>query len=210
MQPSNGDASLSRAAQISRHEIRALIAALRDVGLWSPQLDGPFPDSAAVENLIEPVLADPARLAAVRDTGRSVGRDPELDRMAMLAALALGTPFGAVTMIFDDCQTLAGGYLGGAPISDCTPLEQSLCKFAVASGEPFFVEDARLNPLTVDNPLVRDGQVAAYAGVPLLDDGNQAVGALACWDTKPRFWTSGHVQVLTELGGVVRKKIFND
>lgn len=158
--------------------------------------------------MIEPVLADPQRLAAVQAIAPVDKPRPDLDRMAMLAALALGTPFGAVTLIADDRQMFAGSYLRGDPMPGCLPLEQSLCKFAVASGEPFFIEDALHHPLSADNPLVQAGRLGSYAGVPLVDHDRQAVGALACWDTKPRFWTSGHAQILRELGSVAQVKMF--
>jgi GAF domain-containing protein len=176
--------------------------------VWSTELNGPFPDAATVGAMIQPVLDDPERLAAVQATGLGEVPNPDIDRMAMLAALALGTPYAAVTLVTDTCQMLAGCYFSGGTIARSMPLAESLCKFAVAGAEPFFIEDARRNPLSADNPLVRAGAFTAYAGAPLVDGQRQVVGALACWDTKPRLWTTGHLQVLGDLAAVVGARIF--
>ena len=49
----------------------------------------------------------------------------------------------------------------------CAPLEMSICKFTVASGEPLVVDDTRAHPLLADHPVVRNGAVLAYAGIPV-------------------------------------------
>ncbi len=154
------------------------------------------------------VITDPGRLQAVHDTGLSDQGSPDLDAVARLAATALGVPYAAITLVDRDSQLMAGRH-PGAPAGDRRlPLEASLCKFAVATGKPFIVDDTRRDPLVAGTPLVRSGDVLAYAGIPLADHRHRIVGAMAAWDRHARQWSAGQVQILTDFSAVVAAKIF--
>ena len=198
MSPQESRGGFSDTREASRQASRRLVAALAESG---------FPPSA-LQSLIGPALSDPERLKAVHDTGLFDRPNPELDRSAATAAHALGTPFAAVSLIDQDHHLMAGRYLGRTTMDRSIPLESSLCKFPVATAQPFIVDDAQRNPLLADNPLVRSGRVMSYAGIPIMDRNRNAVGALASWDDKPRRWTTGQIQVLTNLSAVVAAKIF--
>jgi GAF domain-containing protein len=87
-------------------------------------------------------------------------------------------------------------------------LEQSICKYAVASGEPLIVDDTSVHPLLADSPVVHDGSVRSYAGIPLTDRHGQVVGTLCAWDGQPRHWTGSQIQILEDLSTVIQAKIF--
>jgi GAF domain-containing protein len=50
--------------------------------------------------------------------------------------------------------------------------------------------------------------LAAYAGVPLSDAAGHTIGTLCVWDSEPRQWSTGHVQILEDLATLVRDRIF--
>jgi GAF domain-containing protein len=86
----------------------------------------------------------------------------------------------------------------------------SICKFTVASREPLIVDDTRAHPLLSDHPAVRDGGVLAYAGIPLIDSNGFVAATLCTWDTRPRHWSSGQVQILNDLAIVARQRLLAD
>lgn len=156
-------------------------------------------------------ITDPDRLRAVHATGL-LDSPPEAvyDRITRAAADALDAPFALISVIDIDRLYLKSeiGVVGG-PVDDKeAPLERSLCQFAVASGTPLILEDARLDPTFKNHPVVSDGSVVAYLGIPLIDADLNAVGALCVYDTKPRLWGTGHVQVLSDLAKLAADRMF--
>ena len=80
-----------------------------------------------------------------------------------------------------------------------TPIAYSFCRHVVATGRPLVVKDARADPLVADNPAVDELDVLAYAGIPLVDDGGQPIGALCAIDDRPRDWRDDEVLLLHRL-----------
>ncbi len=164
-----------------------------------------------LDQVLRTVLTDPARLAALRDSGLLAGTPNEVfDRIARLVTEALGTPNAAVSVVDGDRQNLVGCAVIDEDLQRTGPLAESICKFAVAGGESLVVDDATTHPLLTNHPKVRDGTVRAYAGVLLVDAKNHAVATLCTWDDRPRRWTSGQIQILHDLAAMVRSKIFPD
>jgi signal transduction protein with GAF and PtsI domain len=150
-----------------------------------------------------PEISDPARLKAVRATGL-VDSAPEadFDRLARIAARLLAAPAAFVTVIDQDRQYLKSAVADDAVTKDAgtsTDLDRSFCKHAVASNEPFVVDDARMHPLVKDNKAVGDG-VIAYAGVPFESPDGQPLGALCVVDSKPREWSEEDIENLRAIG----------
>ncbi len=178
-----------------------LLAHLTDAGIDIPERsDGP-----------DPVVADPERLQALHATGLlDAPREDTYDRIADMAATALATPGAALTLVDRDRQFFVAmhGSPGDSPDSRETPLERSVCQYAVASREPLVIADARSDPVLKDNPAVTDGTVVSYLGIPLIDSHDHAVGTLCVWDTSPRDWTPGHVNILRDLAQLAAARIF--
>jgi GAF domain-containing protein len=116
----------------------------------------------------------------------------------------------AVSIVYPDRQVLAGSNTSDEVTPRVAPLEMSVCKFTVASREPLVVDDTRAHPLLADHPAVRDGGVLAYAGIPLIDSNGFAVGTLCTWDSHPRHWSSGQIQILNDLAVVARQRLLAD
>jgi hypothetical protein len=167
-------------------------------------------EQSAVDEIVEDAVADPERLEALERLGRfDDTRNPTLDRVAVLVAEALGTQMAAVSVVYPDRQVLAGCNASDEIMPRVAPLEMSICKFTVASREPLVVDDTRAHPLLADHPAVRDG-ILAYAGVPLIDSAGHVAGTLCTWDTRPRHWSSGQVQILNDLADVARQRLLAD
>ena len=77
---------------------------------------------------------------------------------------------------------------------------------AVAAQEPLIIADARKDPIYRDNPSVRDLQIIAYAGVPLMVSGH-ALGAFCVIDSEPHPWSYDEVRVLRDLAECVIHEI---
>ncbi|KAA0109200.1 GAF domain-containing protein [Mycolicibacterium sp. P1-5] len=164
-------------------------------------------EQSAVDAIVEDAISDPERLETLAGLGNhDDNRSAALDRVAALTAEALGTQFAAVSIVYPDRQVLAGCNASDEEMPRVRPIEMSICKFTVASREPLVVDDTRTHALLVDHPAVRDG-VLAYAGIPLIDSNGHVAGTLCTWDTRPRHWSSGQVQILNDLAAVARQRL---
>lgn len=179
-----------------------LLAHLSEAGIEIPeQTQGPTS-----------VVTDPDRLEALHATGLlDAPRKDVYDRIADMAATALATPGAAVTLVDRDRQFFVAmhGSPGDSPDSRETPIDRSVCQYAVASGKPLVIADARTDPVLKYNPAVTDGTVVSYLGIPLIDAGDHAIGTLCVWDTSPRSWTSGHVTTLRDLAQLATDRMFD-
>jgi len=207
------DPNVRTTVPIDLHVTRRLLATA--AGTEDPTfrtlIEGLSGQDKAIDSILDEVLADPARLAAVEATGLMDGSPkPILDQIVTLTAEAVGTTNAAVTVVTNEQQLLAGCTNASQGVDRVAPLEDSICKFAIASGQPLIVDDATVHPLLSDHPKVLDGTVRAYAGILLADNAGHAIGTLCTWDTNPRRWTSGQIQILNDLAQVVRTKVFGN
>ena len=203
----------ARTGPIDRRFTQRLLAtaAGSDDPTYRALIDGLSGEDESLNSILEGVLSDPARLAAVRKSGLLDDvSNPGLERIVALTAEALGTHNAAISVIDRDRQVLIGSNIEDGHVQRSAPLAESICKFAVASGEPLIVDDTTTHPLLADHPKVIDGTVRAYAGILLADGEGHAIGTLCTWDIRPRRWTSGQIQILNDLAQVVRAKVFHD
>jgi PAS domain-containing protein len=147
-------------------------------------------------------LSDPTRLAVLRATGlMDEPSAPTLDQLTELGALTLGLPVVAITLLDDRRQFFASHVGLAADDEHDTPLSHSLCQHVVHTGTPLVVEDAIRDPVLAENGAVRVLGVRAYAGLPLVVDG-QVLGSFCSLDTAPRSWTTHELSVLTRLAAL--------
>lgn len=136
-------------------------------------------------------LCDPERAAAVR---RLVPlyrpRSIVYDRLTSLAAQLLEAPLALLTLVEPDRQFLVASH--GIPdhlyAARQTPIQYSICQFAVATGRPLVVADTAGAPFLIDHPAVTEFGIGAYAGVPLVTGEGWPVGALCVMDLATREW----------------------
>ncbi|MGD9618304.1 MAG: GAF domain-containing protein [Mycolicibacterium sp.] len=181
--------------------VEELIAHLAEAGIV---IALPMADVSAVIN-------DPDRLRALHATGLlDTPPEPIYDRITRAAADALDAPHAAMSLVDVDRQFFksTAGMKVQSDADRQTPLARSVCQYTVANGTALVVEDARIDPMFKSHPAVLDGTVVAYLGIPLIDGAGNAVGTLCVYDTKPRIWSSGHVQVLSDLAEIAADRVF--
>lgn len=145
------------------------------------------------------LLADPARVAAVRRVLMGGATAAGLDRLTRLAAELLDAPHAQVSLLAE--EQVVASIFGSSP-SDAErvgPLEASLCAVTVRLGAPFSLSDAREDPRVRDLPPVTSGAVRSYLGVPLVATTGLTLGALCVYDAKARSWNARDVGVLSAL-----------
>jgi GAF domain-containing protein len=195
---------LATMADEDEREVRALREHMASLGLIASAGDGEL-------NAFPSVLSDPARLRALHQTGLlDSPREDTYDRIVLMATHALAVPTAAVSLVEEHRQFFKSivGVDSETAEKRQTSIERSVCQYAVASGEPLIVEDARVHPQLSSHPAVVDNTLAAYAGIPLSDHDGNTIGTLCVWDTKPRQWTPGHVLTLVDLAALAKERIF--
>ncbi|WP_157371725.1 sensor domain-containing diguanylate cyclase [Angustibacter sp. Root456] len=140
-------------------------------------------------------MDNPERLAAVARTEMHghLG-DPELDAVVATLRIACSVPIAVVDLVTQNTQTYPAEVGVGAP---CTTVPDALsfCAEVVNTRSPLQITDARAHPVYAENPLVVDGMVGAYAGVPLVDDGF-VLGTVSIFDDHPRQFTAQEMELL--------------
>ena len=176
----------------------------RITGLPERGEDPPVPGDVTM------AVRDAERLRALHDTGLldSPNQD-SFDRHARIASEALDAPVALVSLIDADRQFFKSclGLPEPWQTDRETPLSHSFCQHAIASREPLIVSDAREHPVLKDNLAIRDMNVIAYAGIPLIDSNGNALGTLCTIDDHPRVWTRHQVALLQDIAASVLREI---
>jgi signal transduction protein with GAF and PtsI domain len=160
---------------------------------------------------INDAVFDPKRLAALEATGLlDTPAEEAYDQLSRLACAIARAPLALVSLVDHDRQFLKSciGALPGLNLDKReTPLSHSFCRNVVKSGCELLIEDARLHPLTRDNPMTTDHGVVAYAGFPLVTPSGQILGTLCVLDSQPRRWSEEMQRSLSDLAAVVSTMI---
>lgn len=143
-----------------------------------------------------------ARLEAVRRYDiLDTPPDGAFDRVTALAARFFSVPIAIVSIVDHDRVWFKSHHgidvqeIGRAP---------GLCASAVLQDAPWIVNDAAVDPRTLDNPLVA-GELGLrfYAGVPLKVRGGWNLGTLNVIDVEPRELTAEELDTLEDLASIV-------
>jgi GAF domain-containing protein len=96
--------------------------------------------------------------------------EPAFDRLSRLAAALLGVPVALVSLVDDRRQFFKSAFGLKEPWASRrqTPLTHSFCQYATRDRSRLVVSDAREHPVLRDNLAIRDLDVVAYAGIPLI------------------------------------------
>ena len=125
------------------------------------------------------------RLEALRELDiLDTAPEPAFDDIVAIASTVCKTPVALVSLVTDDRQWFKAR-VGFEPCE--TPLSQSVCAHAVASGEMLIIPDLTKDDRTALNTLVTEGpEIRFYAGAPLVLSDGVIVGTLCVIDTVPR------------------------
>jgi signal transduction histidine kinase len=155
-------------------------------------------------------LNDSARLEALRNSNLMDSPPEErYDRLTRLAARALRCPVALLSLVdnhrqfFKSCVGLPEPFATGRQ----TPLSGSICQYAVSTGKPLIIDDARTHPLVADNKAITELGVIAYAGIPVLGADGATLGSFCVIDTEPRQWQADEIAMLSDLAASVMTEI---
>lgn len=111
--------------------------------------------------------------------------EDELDDITEIASLICDFPISLITLLDDKTQWIKSKK--GIEIENID-VKDSFCKHTLNKPDDIFVvENAALDPLFKDNPLVNNHpNINFYAGVPLVSKNGFVLGTLCVLDNKPR------------------------
>ena len=148
------------------------------------------------------------RLAAVRRLEPTALGSRALQRLTALAARLLEADAASVSLLGDVETVVSGAGLPSGSLGRQVPVEESLCAVVIGVGAlPLVVPDASADVRLAGLPLVRDGSVGAYAGVPLVVFDGSPVGALAVYDRERRAWSDSQLILLRQLADSVATEL---
>lgn len=159
---------------------------------------------------IERILSHPTRLQRLRQLAiLDSPQEASFDSLSRLATTILNVPTALVTIVDTDRQFFKSCIGLPEPWNSQreTPLSHSFCKHVVATAQPLIVDDARENPLVMENLAVRDMNVIAYLGIPLVLSDGVTLGSFCAIDSKPRHWTEREISIMTDLAGRVTTEL---
>ncbi|MCU1431614.1 MAG: hypothetical protein JWP95_719 [Actinotalea sp.] len=151
--------------------------------------------------------APDARLDAVRSYGiLDAPRDGAFEAIARVAAAALGTPISTVSIVDADRVWFAAAH--GLDGVDQVGTEPGLCASAVMADDVYVVNDAAVDPRTLDHPLVR-GELGLrfYAAAPVITADGHHLGTVTAIDTVAREVSDREQAVLRGLADVVAQQL---
>lgn len=166
------------------------------------------------EAAVKAAIAAPARLRALRRTDLlQDGPENAYDRATRLVASLLKVPAAFVTLVGEHSDVLKGSVglpeekAAGERRDGAAAGGRSLCHYTIAGAAPLTIEDVAADPVYGQVESARALGLRAYAGVPLILDGREAIGSLCAVDFAPRPWSALDVEVLVELARMLTREI---
>jgi diguanylate cyclase (GGDEF)-like protein/PAS domain S-box-containing protein len=143
----------------------------------------------------------------------------EAARLAMLNRLRIGDDFKDLVQLAADVCAVPMAFLSLVDIErvnyvstvglelPATPRDQSFCAWTILQPQLFIVPDATNDTRFADAPQVTNNPgIRFYAGFPILTDNDQAIGALAVLDRKPRHLSAAQATALRTLASAIIAK----
>lgn len=131
-----------------------------------------------------------------------LGKEPELDVFAQAACLISDCPSSLIAMMEEDTQQIQSCV--GMEL-DSVERRNTVCQYTIMSKDVLVIEDTFEDPRSSTNPLIKEGNIRFYAGVPLLDDEGYALGTICVIDFVPKSLSEKQISSLEQLGQAVSK-----
>ncbi|PKO25331.1 MAG: hypothetical protein CVU35_04725 [Betaproteobacteria bacterium HGW-Betaproteobacteria-8] len=144
------------------------------------------------------------RLEAVKALGiLDTPQESDFDEIVKLASMIFKVPISTVTILDAHRQWFKAAK--GLDVRE-TPRGISFCTHAIELNDPLIVEDAKKDRRFSNNPLVLNApNVRFYAGVPLRNSENLAIGTFCIMDKVPRTFLGDELAILKILANQVMK-----
>ena len=146
------------------------------------------------------------RLDAVRRLGL-LGTPPEerFDRITRLAQLLLDVPIALISVVDGGREWFKSRQ--GLDL-EAFPLEESLARRAIESGEPLIIVDAASDERFKGSPLVLGApEIRFFAALPLASADGFRVGALSVIGHRPRALSKAEMQTLRDLAALAQSEL---
>ena len=136
-----------------------------------------------------------ARLAALKSYDiMDTPPEKDFDDLVRLAAKIFNLPISTVTIMDADRQWFKASV--GLEVTE-TARDISFCTHAIELHEPLVVKNTAEDPRFASNPLVRNGpNLGFYAGVPLRNSEDHALGTFCIMDQRPREFSADELETL--------------
>jgi GAF domain-containing protein len=154
-----------------------------------------------------PITSMEAARVAALNRYAILDSEPEqsFDDLVTLAAHICKVPIAMLSLVDDHRQWFKSKL--GVQVEE-TPRESSICSHAIQQGDLFIVPDTLLDPRFRDNPLVLgEPHVRFYAGAPLINDDDFALGTLCVVDRQPRELDADQKEALLALGRLALRQM---
>jgi len=127
--------------------------------------------------------------------------DGDFDEITSLAAKIFNVPVAIITLVDTDRIWFKSSY--GLDVEEI-PRDPGLCSSAIMSDEIYIVENARVDPRTLANPLVAGVMgLQFYAAAPLKSLGGHNLGTFCIIDKTPRRLDARETSMLRQLSRIV-------
>jgi two-component system, sensor histidine kinase and response regulator len=130
--------------------------------------------------------------------------EERFDRITRVTAEVFGVPYALISLVDSNRQWFKSCH--GLDIQE-TPRDISFCAHAILGEDIFYVPDTKSDPRFAESPLVTEGNIRFYAGIPLAGPGHQMIGTLCIMDRYPRELTEADKQLLRDLGSWAHAEI---
>jgi len=127
-------------------------------------------------------------------------KDPQLDIFAETAGLIADCPASLIAMMESENQVIQSCI--GLDF-DSVDRKSTLCQYAIASGDVVIINDTLSDERSSANPLILQGGIRFYAGIPLIDNDGFALGTLCVIDYKPKTLTEKQITALKKIGNAI-------
>jgi two-component sensor histidine kinase len=131
--------------------------------------------------------------------------DGAFDRITALVARRFGVPIAIISVVDEDRIWFKSHH--GLPVQQIDR-EPGLCASAILDGAPYLIEDAKVDPRSLANPLVAgDFGLRFYAAVPLTTSDGHNLGTLCIIDKEPRIFGEDQVEDLKDFATIVMDQL---
>ncbi len=159
-----------------------------------------------------PALADPARLAALRDSGLlDLPHHPRFERLVELLRRTVDVPILALTAI--DATTLYFKCAHGLPEPFATDRRATpplpLCLRVINTGRPLIIPNIPEHDIATEHPELHEFPAKAYLGAPIKLPSGHSVGTLCALDVVPRTWSDSDREAFFTIADAVASELEN-
>lgn len=131
--------------------------------------------------------------------------DGAFDRITALAARRFEVPIAIISIVDEDRIWFKSHH--GLPVEQIDR-QPGLCASAILDDTPYLIEDARIDPRSLANPLVAgDFGLRFYAAVPLTTSDGHKLGTLCVIDKEPRPINDEQIEDLKDLASIVMDQL---